>query len=301
MSVETISRRELLAQASVPALTAGSRRFVKGLCAALFPPGVSYADCMKQARNAGFDAVELRLGANGVPLDCSQEAARRVADAAAAMGLEIASLWALTPSSPSLASPNRSVSDEAKARVRKAIELAPMLRCGAILVTPAVLGHGPVMETTSDEAWTRSSAVLREFLSEAARNRVLLTPENVWSRFLVSPRDMRAFVDQFRSEWIAVHFDVGNVLQYGYPEDWIAGLGPRIRRLHLKDYKLAHRAGPGGFVPLLEGDVQWSSVMAALTRTGYRGYVSAETAFDFSDPDALRKISHAMDVILGMA
>ncbi|MGH9647259.1 MAG: sugar phosphate isomerase/epimerase family protein [Bryobacteraceae bacterium] len=301
MPVDTITRRELLAQASVPALASGSRRFIKGICAALFPPSASYLDCMKQAKSAGFDAVELRLGTNGIPFDCTPDAARRAGDAAAEMRIEIASLWALTPGSPSLASPKRSVSDEAHSRVRKAIELAPALRCGAILVTPAVLGRGPVMETTSDDAWTRSTAAFREFLPEAARSRVLLTPENVWSRFLVSPRDMRAFVDQFQSNSIAVHFDVGNTLQYGYPEDWIASLGARIRRLHLKDYKLSSRASQGGFAPLLEGDVQWSSVMAALSKAGYRGYVTAETAFDNSDPGALRKVSRAMDTILEMA
>ncbi|MGH9664496.1 MAG: sugar phosphate isomerase/epimerase family protein, partial [Bryobacteraceae bacterium] len=256
---------------------------------------------MKQARNAGFDAVELRLGARELPLDCTLDAARRLAGAADRTHIEIASLWALTPSSPSLASPNNPVRKDAEARVRKAIQLAPLLRCEAILVTPAVLGHGKLMETTTDEAWARATAVFPEFLKQAARNQVLLTPENVWSRFLVSPRDMRAFLDQFQSEWIAAHFDVGNVLQYGYPEDWIASLGARIRRLHFKDYRLSTRAAQGGFVPLLEGDVQWKSVMAALTKARYSGYVSAETAFDASDPGALQKVSRAMDTILEMA
>lgn len=301
MATGFITRRDLLAQATVATVRANPQRFVKGICAALFPASVSYADCMKQARNAGFDAVELRLGARELPLDCTLDAARRLADAADAARVEIASLWALTPSSPSLASPNEVVRKDAETRVRKAIRLAPALRCKAILVTPAVLGRGKLMETTTDDAWTRATAAFREFLKEAARNRVLLTPENVWSRFLVSPRDMRAFLDQFQNQWIAAHFDVGNVLQYGYPQDWIASLGARIRRVHFKDYKLSTRGAQGGFVPLLEGDVQWKTVMAALNKARYSGYVSAETAFDASDPGALRKISRAMDTILEMA
>ena len=79
---------------------------------------------------------------------------------------------------------------------------------------------------------------------------------------------MRDFVDQFSGKPVGVHFDAGNVMQYGYPQDWILALGSRIRRVHFKDYKLAARGSQGGFVPLGEGDVQWDAVMAALRQVG---------------------------------
>jgi L-ribulose-5-phosphate 3-epimerase len=296
-----MTRRDFLAVTATSAAPAATRRFLKGFCAALFPAGMSYPECMRQARNAGFEAIELSLGRAELTMDCSVDAAHRLADAAAALKLEIASLWALTPSSPSLASPEAGVRQEARARVRKAIGLAPALGCGAVLVTPAVLGRGARLECTSDQAWQRATEAFREFLPEAARRRILLTPENVWSKFLVSPRDMRDFVDQFSSQAVAVHFDVGNVMQYGYPQDWILALGSRIRRVHCKDYKLAARGSQGGFVPLGDGDVQWEDVMAALRQVQYSGFISAETALDSSDPDSLLKISRAMDRILAMA
>ena len=296
-----MTRRDLLAIAATQSVN-GERESIyrKGICSAVFPAGTSYVECMRQARNAGFEAVELRVGQAELPLDCAIEDARRLADAAAGLRMRIASLWALTPSSPSLASPDPAVRENARARVFKAIELAPVLSCEAILVTPAVLGKGEIMETTSDQAWQRGTAAFRDFLPHAKRNKVILTPENVWNRFLVSSRDMRDFVDQFRSKFVGVHFDVGNILQFGYPEDWILGLGHRIRRLHFKDYKLG-RGRQGTFVPLLEGDVQWKSVMAALGKIGYRGFVTAETGIDPADPDSLLKISRAMDRILAMA
>lgn len=297
-----MTRRTVLAMAAaqipVPAQEA---RFIKGFCAALFPASMPYVESMRQVRNAGFQAIELKVGQGELPLDCSLSDARRLADAAAAMKLQIASLWALTPSSPSLVSTNAAIQQDARLRVMKAIELAPALGCEAILVTPAVLGKGGVMEITSDDAWRRSTAAFREFLPLAQKNKVTLTPENVWSRFLVSPRDMREFIDQFQSDFVRAHFDVGNVLQFGYPEDWIAALGPRIRRVHFKDYKLAAGGRQGTFAPLFEGDVQWKSVMAALVKTGYRGFVSAETAIDASDPESLLKISRAMDRIFSLA
>ena len=69
------------------------------------------------------------------------------------------------------------------------------------------------------------------------RAKVLLNPENLWNKFLLSPLEMRSFVDLFHSPWVGAHFDTGNVMQYGYPEDWILTLGPRIKRVHIKDFK----------------------------------------------------------------
>ncbi len=75
-----------------------------------------------------------------------------------------------------------------------------------------------------------------------------------------------AFVDQFHRPWLQTHFDIGNVMQYGYPQDWILTLGTRIKRTHVKDYKLSTRTEQGRFVDLLEGDVDWKGVMAALVK-----------------------------------
>jgi hexulose-6-phosphate isomerase len=112
---------------------------------------------------------------------------------------------------------------------------------------------------------------------------------------------MRQFLDQFRSPWVQAHFDIGNVMQFGYPEDWILTLGPRIKRVHVKDYKLSTRAEQGRFVGLLEGDVNWKGVMAALVKVGYRGFLSPEIGHDPRDPEQLRKVSQALDKILAMA
>jgi L-ribulose-5-phosphate 3-epimerase len=90
------------------------------------------------------------------------------------------------------------------------------------------------------------------------------------------------------------------MMQFGFPQDWILTLGPRIRRVHLKDYKLSSRAEQGRFVPLLEGDVAWKDVMAAFAKVGYRGYMSPEYSYDANDPDQIRRISAAVDKILSL-
>ena len=106
--------------------------------------------------------------------------------------------------------------------------------------------------------------------------------------------EMRTFIDQFKSPWLQSHFDVGNVVQYGYPQDWILTLGPRIKREHLKDFNTK-------FVDLLEGDVDWKAVMAAFVKVGYRGTMSPEYSWNANDPGQIDRISKAVDKIFGMA
>jgi Sugar phosphate isomerases/epimerases len=152
-----------------------------------------------------------------------------------------------------------------------------------------------------EATWERFTAELKKALPAAEKNRVLLTPENVWNKFLVSPLEMRAFIDQFHSPWMQSHFDVGNVMQFGYPQDWILTLGSRIKRVHLKDYKLSAKAEQGRFVNLLEGDVDWKEVMAALVKVDYRGTLSPEIGHDPNDPDQLKKVSAQLDKIISFA
>ena len=142
---------------------------------------------------------------------------------------------------------------------------------------------------------------MRKAIPHAEQAKVYLTPENVWNKFLVSPLEMRAFVDQFQSPWLQTHFDIGNVMQFGYPQDWILTLGPRIKRIHVKDYKLSQRGEQGRFVDLLEGDVDWKEVMAALVKVGYRGFMSPEIGYRQDDPEQLMKVSRSLDKILALA
>ena len=297
-----MNRRELLACATAPLLAAAGTRFTKSICSAVFPAGTPYPECFRQAKNAGFEAIEIRMEEKGdITPRSTPDEMRRLRDAANATGIEIASLWILTPRSPSLASPDPAVRERAAGMVRKGIDLAPALGCGALLVVPGVLGSGARFEVTHEEAWQRASGAFRQLLAPAEKAKVMLTPENVWSKFLVSPLDMRSFIDQFHSPWVRAHFDIGNVMQFGYPQDWIRTLGARIARVHLKDYKLAAGGVQGRFVPLLEGDVQWKEVMAELVKIGYRGYCSAELGPDPGDPQLLEKTSRAVDKILALA
>ncbi len=130
---------------------------------------------------------------------------------------------------------------------------------------------------------------LRRILPIAEEAGVVICIENVWNKFLLSPLEMRDFIDSFNSEMVGVYFDVGNVLLTGYPEQWIRILGKRIRRLHVKDFKRSIGT-VDGFVDLLEGDVDFQKVKEALVDIGYDGYVTAEILpFESGRPEKTAK------------
>jgi L-ribulose-5-phosphate 3-epimerase len=103
--------------------------------------------------------------------------------------------------------------------------------------------------------------------------------ENVWNRFLLSPVEFANLIDRVGSRFVGAYFDVGNVVAFGFPEDWVATLGERIKRVHAKDYDAA-KAGLAGFCPLGEGSVDWAKVTAALREVGYAGPLTFEGGGD---------------------
>lgn len=296
-----MKRREFLAAAAAaPAFAAGSR-FTKSICSVIFPQGTPLPERFRRAKAAGFDAIEIRMG-DEVSLDSTPDQMKQLGDEARKAGVQIASMWVSRPLSDyPINSPDPAMRAKGVAALEKCIELAHHAGCGALLIYSARLGNGAKLLVGSQDTWDRVSEAFRKAIPAAERAKVILTPENVWNKFLLSPLEMRAFVDQFHSPWLQTHFDIGNVMQYGYPQDWILTLGSRIKRIHVKDYKLSNRGEQGHFAPLLEGDVDWKAVMAALVKVDYHGTLSPEIGYEAGDPDQLKKVSLALDKILAMA
>jgi len=275
--------------------------FLKSICSGVFPPDTPLEERFRLARNAGFEGIEIRLDAMFPPSATKQPAAQ-IADAANRHRMSIVSLWVSSALEGSwLNHPDPAVRAKGVTIVHQAIDLARQVNCGAILIVPGRLGNGARFLYGYQDSWDRITAEFRNLIPHAAEARVCLTPENVWNKFLLSPVEMKTFVDQFQSPWLQAHFDIGNVMQFGYPQDWIRTLGSRIKRVHVKDYKLSTRAEQGRFVDLLEGDVDWKEVMASLKAAGYRGYLSPEYGPNPARPDRLLRVSKALDTILAFA
>ena len=119
--------------------------------------------------------------------------------------------------------------------------------------------------------------MIRERLLPLARDlKVVIAVEEVWNKFLLSPLEFARYVDELDSPWLKAYFDVGNVVFYGYPQDWIRTLGARIVKVHLKDFQLDRPNGRFFWKNIGDGDIDWLEVRRALADIGYAGYVTTE-------------------------
>ena len=184
----------------------------------------------------------------------------------------------------------------------KTARCCSLLGADTILVVPGLVGADfiPGCEVTEyDVAYDRSLEALTQLKEYAEKVKVNIGLENVWNKFLLSPLEMRDYIDKIDSPYVGAYFDVGNVVYSGYPEHWIKILGSRIKKVHFKDFK-ARVGNINGFVDLLSGDVNYPGVMEQLEKVGYDDYVIAEMGIYKNYPDqTIYTTSIAMDRILG--
>ena len=276
----------------------------KGISYWSFPSDLSLKECFVLAKKAGFEAIEVALPAGkDITLDSGKEDLVQVRKEAENTGLELSSLASGLFWDYSLTSNSSETREQAKQIVKKMLEFASYLGVDTILVVPGAVDvfFKPGGEVVSyDVVYERALSALKELAPVAEKYRVNIGVENVWNKFLLSPLEMRDFIDKVGSYFVGAYFDVGNVLFAGYPEQWIRILGERIKKVHLKDFR-ASVGNTNGFVDLLEGDVNWKEVIAALKEVGYDGYLTAEMmpAYKTNDRALIYQTSTALDFILG--
>jgi L-ribulose-5-phosphate 3-epimerase len=273
---------------------------IKCINAWAFSSDRQVSNILQIAKDQGFQAVELTVAEGGpLPLTIDEEGCRRISDEADKLGRKISSVasglgWSLPATSDDPETRRKGVE-----AVKQKMRIANWLRTDAVLMVPGGVyasfapGVGRVPYEVAHE---RARDALLELAPLAEELGVRIGVENVWNMMLLSPLEMRDFLDDIGSEFIGSYFDAGNVILTGFPEDWIHILGSRIKRVHIKDFKRSV-GNLDGFCDLLEGDVDFPAVMAALRETGYNGYVTAEY---FDCENKLPQISAAMDRILEM-
>jgi L-ribulose-5-phosphate 3-epimerase len=258
------SNDTLAAQAPTPAPSTSAIK--KAVLISMLPKDRPYADRFAMAREAGFDAIEMQT------ISKADEAAE-IREASQKTGLRIHSVmnmdhWRLPLSSADPDVVNRSVQG-----METSLKNAALWGAETVLLVPAVVDA----QTSYRDAYTRSQRVIRERLIPVARDaKVVIAVEEVWNKFLLSPLEFAKYVDEFESPSVRAYFDVGNVVLYGFPQDWIRTLGPRIAKLHLKDFHLDRREGRFTWNAIGEGDIDWPEVRKALSDVGYKGYATTE-------------------------
>jgi len=260
------------------------------------------------AKEAGFSGFEIDLSDDGpVNLKSTEADLKAVRSLADKCELQLSGLATGLYWGANACSADPAVREKAAAILKKQIECASALGIDAILVVPGAVGVDfiPSCEIVPYPlAYERATDFIKAALPAAEEMGVTLCIENVWNKFLLSPLEMKAFIDSFGSERVGSYFDVGNTLATGYPEHWIATLGTRIKRVHFKDYRRAV-GSVDGFCDLLSGDVNWPGVMEELKSANYQGWVAAEmippVPFYKHCPEVLvHNTSRSMDAIFSL-
>jgi hexulose-6-phosphate isomerase len=253
------------AQAPPPPPASSGRAPSQAVLISMLPPG-SYPERFAVAKAAGFTGIEMQTLTDPAEVEAAREASAKT-------GVVIHSVMNMEHWRSPLSSADPEIVKKSVAGMEASLRNAKAWGAGVVLLVPAVVNP----ETSYKDAWTRSQQVIKErILPLAAELKVIVGIEEVWNRFLLSPLEMARYVDELDSPWAKAYMDVGNVVLYGYPQDWIRTLGQRIVRVHLKDFKMDRGKGTFAWTNLGEGDIDWAAVRAAFAEIKYTGYMTTE-------------------------
>jgi hexulose-6-phosphate isomerase len=254
----------------------------------MLPQSASTPERFQIAKDAGFEQIEC-------PTTRDQSEAEAMKAAAEKAGIRIHSVMNMDHWKYPLSSPDPAIVEKSLDGARVSIRNAHLWGANTVLIVPAVVDAN----TSYRDAYTRSQGSIRKLLPLAQELRVIIAVEEVWNKFLLSPLEFARYVDEFNSPYVRAYFDVGNVVLYGYPQDWIRTLGSRIVKLHIKDFSFRRDQAKNSVAKwevLGEGDIDWPAIYAALRDIGFKGTATVE--LEGGDPDALKEICRRLNLIL---
>jgi L-ribulose-5-phosphate 3-epimerase len=235
----------------------------------------------QRLKDAGFQGVEL-LSPNELDRD-------EVLKARDQTGITIHGVSGSRHWTDQLSDPNPQVVERGLTAIRKEIEDCKAYGGTTVLVVPAVV----TPKVSYRDAYARSQAAIKTILPDAEKAGIKIAIEEVWNKFLLSSVEFARYIDEFQSPAVGAYFDVGNVVEYGFPQEWIRELGKRILKIHIKEYKKEKRFS----YALGEGEINWPEVTRALVDVGYDGWITAEVPY--GNVEQLKDVVRRMDKILG--
>jgi hexulose-6-phosphate isomerase len=250
----------------------------------------SVLEKMQAVKAAGFDGAEMN----------SHMDRDEVLKAREATGLLIPSVCNSVHWSKPLSDPDPAVRAEGLEALKVSLEDAKAYGADSLLLVPGVVND----KVSYTDCWDRSIAEIRKAVPLAEKLGVRIAIENVWNNFLLSPMEAARYVDEFKSPMVGWHFDTGNILIYGWPEQWIRILGQRSSKVHFKEFSKKKCDNEGrwkGFnVPFLEGDNNWPEIVKALQGIGYTDWFITEQGGG-GTPEGLKDLAARVDKILALA
>ena len=273
-----------------------------------YPDKMSLEQCLRLAKAAGFDGIELNYDLDNdlSPKHGTKDynAIRKLAEQ---IGIAISGICSFLYWPYPLTSNDPAKSERALELASKMAQCAHDLGTENVLVVPGAVhipwrtDYEPVANDLCDK---RAREAIAQLIPAAEKLNVYLNIENIFfNGYLMTPMEMADFVDRFQSDRVRVHFDTGNILMYQFPEHWIDYLGKRIKNVHLKEFtKKGTDTSLESFRPLLDGTTNWPAVLESFDRTGYRGYLTFEYFHPYPHfPEALiYQTSDSLDRMLGV-
>ncbi len=240
---------------------------------------------MRLVKEAGFEGVEPNGGMD------QDEVVKGLEET----GLIAASVCCHTHWAKTLSDPNPAVRASGLDGLRISLRDAKRYKAGSVLLVPGVVNN----QATYEQCWERSIAEIRKVIPLAEELGVVIAIENVWNGFITKEGEALRYLEEINSPWVKWHFDIGNIIYYGEPIDWIKKLGKRISRLHIKEYSrdLAMKKGRGaGFgAKFLDGANNWPGIMKALDEVGYDGVWGIAEQGGGGSPEGLKDLADRMD------
>ncbi|OYT30652.1 MAG: hypothetical protein B6U94_06105 [Thermofilum sp. ex4484_79] len=248
----------------------------KALSQLCFPAETPIREVISLAHKAEFDGVELKTSIEGdINFNASREDLKKIYDMLKDFNLETASVSNGANWTFPLTSPDENIRMKGIEYAKKTVEIAYHLEANAILLVP-----GNVTEDIRyDRAWNFSLDSVIAVGKHALNYGVTVAVEEVWNKLILTPLEMERFVKEANEaigeEIVGVYFDIANIVPFGYPDHWILYLKDKIKRVHVKDFRVER---PGMVYTVLPpyGSVNWPKVMKALEDIGYESYLTAE-------------------------
>lgn len=277
------------------------------------PTSLTIEETFKAAKEAGFETIELNMAeevkhdtiVSELGLEDSPHVTLNMKEADFAAIKRVSDHYQLPISSVATAlhwkyplnSPDPTIREQGKEVARRMIDACQIFGGDTVLIVPGVV----TAENDYETCYRLSQEAFRELAPYAEKKGIVIGVENVWNKFLYSPLEMRQFIDEIAHPFIRIYFDAGNVLQFGFPDQWVKILGKRIVKVHVKDFS-TNIGNITGFTPLLAGDLDWPKLVSALKEVGYDGPLTAELSPYRDAPLQLAKDTmKAIDIIINLA
>lgn len=235
---------------------------------------LSTEDKLRLAKDVGFEGIEV----NSQLLKPGSVDPKELARASEKIGIPI-----------------HGVSGASHGDLRSILDEAAIYGASSVLHVVRADPQGSYLEN-----YRRSQQAIREAIPHAAKKGIPILIENVWATFLIEPLTMARYIDELDSPFVKSYFDVGNVMRWGVPQQWIEVLGKRISKIHVKEFSLKTAMAEGmskAFnFPMGQGDIDWKRVLEELRKIDFQSWATAEVRG--GDRKRLAEISEEMDKIL---